>query len=82
MTRWIYIARSARKRIGSLHRDVGTHLPRALHFDGTRSLGGAADSELDAFPRATNSRASTRYTIVDKDELRAVLEKVRRNNYS
>jgi len=78
----IYIARSARKRIGSLHRDVGTHLPAHCTSMGRVLLAALPDSELDAFLGATELASFTRYTIVDKDELRAVLEKVRRNNYS
>src|SRR2546423_3350298 len=78
----IYIARSARKRIGSLHRDIGAHLPAHCTSMGRVLLAALPDSELDAFLGATELASFTRYTIVDKDELRALLEKVRRNNYS
>src|SRR6267142_5796235 len=78
----IYIARSTRKRIGSLHRDVGAHLPAHCTSMGRVLLAALSDSELAAFLGATELASFTRYTIVDKDELRAVLEKVRRNNYS
>jgi len=78
----IYIARSAKKRIGSLHRDVGTHLPAHCTSMGRVLLAALSDFELDAFLGATELVSFTRYTIVDKYELRAVLEKVRRNNYS
>jgi IclR family pca regulon transcriptional regulator len=77
----IYIARSARKRIGSLHRDVGTHLPAHCTSMGRVLLAALSDKELDAFLAKTVLESFTRYTIVDKDELRAVLDKVRRNTY-
>jgi len=77
----IYIARSARKRIGSLHRDVGTHLPAHCTSMGRVLLAALSDAELDGFLAKAALESFTRYTIVDKDELRAVLDKVRRNNY-
>ena len=77
----IYIARSAKKRIGSLHRDVGTHLPAHCTSMGRVLLAALSDKELDAFLAGAKLRSYTRYTITDTDELRAVLEKVRRNNY-
>ncbi len=45
----IYIARSGRKRIGSLHRDVGAHLPAHCTSMGRVLLAALHDSELDAF---------------------------------
>ena len=77
----IYIARSARKRIGSLHRDVGTHLPAHCTSMGRVLLAALSEKELDAFLGKTVLESFTRYTIVDKNELRSVLDKVRRNNY-
>jgi IclR family pca regulon transcriptional regulator len=77
----IYIARSARKRLGSLHRDVGTHLPAHCTSMGRVLLAALSEKELDAFLAKTVLESFTRYTIVDKEELRAVLDKVRRSNY-
>jgi IclR family pca regulon transcriptional regulator len=77
----IYIARSARKRIGSLHRDVGTHLPAHCTSMGRVLLAALSDAELDAFLHGARLESFTKYTITDKHELRQVLEKVRRNNY-
>lgn len=77
----IYIARSAKKRIGSLHRDVGTHLPAHCTSMGRVLLAALSKKELDAFLAKTVLDSFTRYTIVDKDKLRAVLDKVRRNAY-
>jgi len=77
----IYIARSARKRIGSLHRDVGTHLPAHCTSMGRVLLAALSEKELDAFLSKAELASFTRYTIIDKDELRSVLDRVRRDNY-
>jgi IclR family transcriptional regulator, pca regulon regulatory protein len=77
----IYIARSARKRIGSLHRDVGTHLPAHCTSMGRVLLAALSDQELAAFLAKTTLQSFTRYTITEADDLRRVLEKVRRNQY-
>jgi len=77
----IYIARSARKRIGSLHRDVGTHLPAHCTSMGRVLLAALPDKELDGFFKTARLESFTRYTVVDKDELRGVIDRVRRNNY-
>ena len=77
----IYIARSARKRIGSLHRDVGTHLPAHCTSMGRVLLAALSDRELDAFLAKTVLESFTRNTIIDKDRLRAVLDRVRRDTY-
>ena len=77
----IYIARSARKRIGSLHRDVGTHLPAHCTSMGRVLLAALSGKELDAFLAKVHLESYTRYTIVDKEELRAAIDKARRSNY-
>jgi IclR family pca regulon transcriptional regulator len=78
----IYIARSTRKRIGSLHRDVGAHLPAHCTSMGRVLLAALPDSELDIFLARAELARYTPYTITSKTELRATLEKVRRNGYS
>jgi IclR family pca regulon transcriptional regulator len=77
----IYIARSAKKRIGSLHRDVGTHLPAHCTSMGRVLLASLSDKELDTFLASAKLESYTRYTITDADDLRAALEKVKRNKY-
>ena len=77
----IYIARSARKRIGSLHRDVGTHMPAHCTSMGRVLLAALSDKELDAFLATAKLESHTRYTITDPVELRAVIEKVKRSNH-
>src|SRR5215510_8972498 len=69
----IYIARSARKRIGSLHRDVGTHLPAHCTSMGRVLLAAIPESELESFLANAKLESFTRYTVTGKDELRAVL---------
>jgi len=78
----IYIARSTRKRIGSLHRDVGAHLPAHCTSMGRVLLAALPDAELDAFITQAKLQSFTPYTVTGKSELRQVIEKVRRNGYS
>ncbi|MEA2824557.1 MAG: IclR family transcriptional regulator, pca regulon regulatory protein [Alphaproteobacteria bacterium] len=78
----IYIARSTRKRIGSLHRDVGAHLPAHCTSMGRVLLAALPDAHLTAFIAATKLDSFTPYTTIDKDELRDIMQKVRRNGYS
>ena len=78
----IYIARSARKRLGSLHRDVGTHLPAHCTSMGRVLLAALPETDLEAFLAKADLTGFTRFTITDKPALRDTLEKVRRNDYS
>jgi IclR family pca regulon transcriptional regulator len=78
----IYIARSTRKRIGSLHRDVGAHLPAHCTSMGRVLLAALPDAQLSAFIAATKLNSFTPYTTIDKDELRDLIQRVRRNGYS
>jgi len=78
----IYVARSTRKRIGSLHRDVGAHLPAHCTSMGRVLLAALPDSELDDFIAAAKLQSFTPYTTIDKRELRALIQKVRRSGYS
>ncbi len=77
----IYIARSTRKRIGSLHRDVGAHLPAHCTSMGRVLLAALSETELDKFLAAAALNSFTAYTVTGKSELRVILEKVRRNGY-
>jgi IclR family pca regulon transcriptional regulator len=77
----IYIARSTRKRIGSLHRDVGAHLPAHCTSMGRVLLSALGEPELDAFLARATLASFTPYTITDKNQLREILDKVRRSGY-
>jgi IclR family transcriptional regulator, pca regulon regulatory protein len=78
----IYIARSTKKRIGSLHRDVGAHLPAHCTSMGRVLLAALSGKELDAFLARSKLQSFTPYTVTDRVELRALIEKVRRNGYA
>jgi IclR family pca regulon transcriptional regulator len=78
----IYIARSTRKRIGSLHRDVGAHLPAYCTSMGRVLVAALDDGEREAFVSKLTPAPFTPYTIIDKSELLLSLEKTRRNGYS
>src|SRR5436309_2613000 len=71
----IYVARSTKKRIGSLHRDVGTHLPAHCTSMGRVLLAALSDAERERFLARPHERF-TPYTIVDADALRDSLERV------
>lgn len=77
----IYIARSTKKRIGSLHRDVGAHLPAHCTSMGRVLLAALPDRELDQFLERVRLESFTPYTVTDKNELRTIIERVRRNGY-
>jgi IclR family pca regulon transcriptional regulator len=78
----IYIARSTRKRIGSLHRDVGAHLPAHCTSMGRVLLAALPDAELEHFLARAVLTRYTPYTTTDREALGAILEKVRRLGYS
>ena len=78
----IYVARSTRKRIGSLHRDVGAHLPAHCTSMGRVLLAALPDAELDAYLGGAELTRYTPHTLTGADELRAAIERVRRNGYS
>ena len=74
--------RSTRKRIGSLHRDVGAHLPAFCTSMGRVLLAALPDAELEAFLAKHQFQSFTRFTITDKKGLRAAVEKTRKGRYS
>ncbi len=69
----VYIARSSRRRMASLHRDVGTHLPAHCTSMGRVLLAALPPAALDTyFASATLDRHTPR-TVTDPAELRRVL---------
>lgn len=77
----IYVARSTRKRLASLHRDVGSRLPAYCTSMGRVLLASLSDRELDSyFNRAARERL-TRFTVVDENELREILAEIRRREF-
>jgi IclR family transcriptional regulator, pca regulon regulatory protein len=78
----IYVARSARRRMASLHRDVGTHLPAYCTSMGRVLLAALPDKALTTFLAEAELTAFTPYTVVVRNELRDLILKVRRDGYS
>jgi IclR family pca regulon transcriptional regulator len=77
----IYVARSARKRMASLHREVGAHLPAHCTSMGRVLLAALKDAELDQFLKKATLIKYTSSTITDPARLRTVLRKVAREGY-
>ena len=77
----IYIARSTRKRIGSLHRDVGSHLPAHCTSMGRILLAALSDADLEAYLATARLEEFTRRTVTDKTVLRARIDKVKTLGY-
>lgn len=72
-TEVVYVARSSRRRMASLHRDVGTHLPAHCTSMGRVLLAALAPAALDDyFAHAVLERHTTR-TVIDPVELRRIL---------
>jgi IclR family transcriptional regulator, pca regulon regulatory protein len=78
----IYVARSARRRMASLHRDVGTHLPAYCTSMGRVLLAALSDDLLKTYLATADFTSFTPHTVVEQDELRALIVKVRRDGYS
>ena len=77
----IYVARSSRRRLASMHRDVGTHLPAHCTSMGRVLLAGLAAAELDAFLAGAELTPFTPNTVTEPQKLRGVLAKVRSEGY-
>jgi IclR family pca regulon transcriptional regulator len=78
----IYIARSTRKRIGSLHRDVGAHLPAHCTSMGRVLVAALPDAERERFLAGAELTRFTPYTVTETGGLRTILDRVRRQGYS
>lgn len=77
----IYVARSARKRMASLHREVGFHLPAHCTSMGRVLLAAASEAQLEAFFKKATLTRFTPHTVVDPEKLRAILKEVERDGY-
>jgi len=78
----IYVARSARKRLASLHRDVGTRLPAYCSSMGRVLLAALPEAEFETFLKRTPRESFTRFTITGARELKDAIADVRRRDYS
>jgi IclR family transcriptional regulator, pca regulon regulatory protein len=72
----IYIARSGRRRIASLHRDVGTHLPAFCTSMGRILLATLPPKELDKFLATARFERFTPRTVMDPGALRDIITTV------
>lgn len=77
----VYIARSARKRKASLHRDVGVNLPAYCTSMGRVLLSNLAPEELDGYFSRVSLKKFNHKTIVDETALRKILTQVHNDDY-
>jgi len=77
----IYVARSARKRAASIHRDVGQNLPAYCTSMGRILLAHLQPPELDAYFRRVSLKKFTPDTVVDEGALRGLLEQARKREF-
>lgn len=73
----VYVARAATKRIMTISLSVGTRLPAYPTSMGRVLLAGLPDDRLNAYVMSVPLAKLTDRTIVDRDTLRAELEKTR-----
>lgn len=79
----VYVARVATtKRIMSITLNVGTRLPAISTSMGRMLLASLSETALDEFLNKCDLVKHTKYTLVDKDELKADIAKVREQGYS
>jgi IclR family pca regulon transcriptional regulator len=78
----IYVARSSRRRPGSLHRDVGTRLPAHCTSMGRVLLAALPPAELDAFFRRARPHRYTPRTLVAEPALRAAIAQAAREGFA
>ena len=72
----VYIARSGRRRMASLHRDVGTHLPAHCTSMGRILLAALSPKELDGYFAGAKLERHTPRTVTDPATLRKILADV------
>jgi IclR family pca regulon transcriptional regulator len=78
----IYVARSTRKRLASLHRDVGARLPAYCTSMGRVLLAALQERELDGILKRVPRERLTRHTLVMPRELKEAIADVRDRDYS
>jgi len=78
----IYVARSTRKRLASMHRNVGTRLPAWWTSMGRVLLAALPDAELDRRVSELVPEKLTEHTLMDKRALRAVVQQARLDGFA
>jgi IclR family transcriptional regulator, pca regulon regulatory protein len=77
----VYVARSTKRRVESLHRGVGTQLPAYCTSMGRMLLAYLSEAELAAYLDRAELVKHTSRTVTDPRELAAVIAVVRRQDY-
>jgi IclR family pca regulon transcriptional regulator len=77
----IYVARSARKRMASLHREVGSRLPAYPTSMGRVLLAALSESELRDYFDQVSLTALTPNTVTSPTRLKAILKQVAKDGY-
>jgi IclR family transcriptional regulator, pca regulon regulatory protein len=77
----IYVARSARKRMASLHREVGTQLPAHCTSMGRVLLAALSEPELESFFAEVKLTRYTPATVTSPSKLMTILKKVAKDGY-
>jgi IclR family pca regulon transcriptional regulator len=80
-TEVIYIARSTNKRLTALLGDVGARRPAYCTSMGRVLLAHLPEASLDAYFRAVELKPLTAYTVTDESALRALLVKIRQQEF-
>jgi len=78
----VYVARVPTKRIMRIAISVGTRFPAFATSMGRVMLACQSDTWLDAYLASADLHRITRHTIVDADELRAELVRIRRHGWA
>jgi IclR family pca regulon transcriptional regulator len=77
----IYVARSTNKRLSALLGDVGSRRPAYCTSMGRVLLAHLSEASLDEYFRAVELKPLTAHTITDESELRALLAKIRKQEF-
>jgi IclR family pca regulon transcriptional regulator len=78
----IYVARSARKRAASIHRDVGQNLPAYCTSMGRVLLAHLEPAALNIYFSRVKLKRFTHNTVTDETKLRTILDQVRKSEFS
>jgi IclR family pca regulon transcriptional regulator len=77
----IYVARSSRKRMSALLRDVGAHLPAYCTSMGRILLAALPDADLDSYLSRVKLVPHTRFTVGTPAKLKKIINTVRGQEY-
>jgi IclR family pca regulon transcriptional regulator len=78
----VYIARTPPKNVAHLSVTPGARFPAHINAMGQVLLAEFSDAELDFYLSNANKTAVTKFTLVDEDEIRKTLKKVKRDGYA